>query len=278
MADPRILQPKQGGTGSGTAPTTGQIPYSVSGENYTPTELDTSIVSGLQTALDTKVPYTGNRNRFVVGVTDFILSVTQGGFPAWSGSGFGTTVGTISPLAGEVNHPGIVNLISSVAANSGYYFFTTITGFLLAGGETTEIIFKTRDITANTYVRMGFSDVAGLVTTPTDGVYININGETLDGRTVSNSVSSTTGTAYTLLDETWYRLKIILNSDATRVDFYLYNEAGIELWTDFLTTNIPTTTGRQTGHGITAYFAGTTATGLISIDYMNLYIDRNLTR
>jgi hypothetical protein len=34
-------------------------------------------------------------------------------------------------------------------------------------------------------------------------------------------------------------MKIVVNDAGTRVDFYLYNDSGTELWTDYLESDIP---------------------------------------
>lgn len=216
-----------------------------------------------------------NKGRFMIGATDFPgVTSSNTALPTWATQAI--LSGTNPVIAGEVNHPGIASLRSTTTANSGYGYVTSLTAFLLAGGETTELIFQWQSETTTT-AKFGFQDVY-TISAPVDGAWINMASKTLDGRTSSDSVSSTTGTSYTLVSNTWYRAKIVINSDATRVDYYLYNEAGTLLWTDYLTTNIPTATGRETGHGIFATDAGTTAVELVYLDYMNLYIDRVLVR
>jgi hypothetical protein len=184
--------------------------------------------------------------------------------------------GTLNPTAGSANHPGIVQCTSSATGNSGGTFYLNSTGLLLAGGETTELVFWLIT-TTDTTVRFGFQD-SFTSTAPVDGAWINIAGTTLTGKTRSNSTESITGTSYTITANTWYRVKVVINADATRVDFYLYDAAGTQLWTDYLTTNIPTATGRETGHGVVATNAGTTAKPLVNLDYMNLSMTRTLTR
>jgi hypothetical protein len=100
----------------------------------------------------------------------------------------------------------------------------------------------------------------------------------ITGRTMSNSNSSVTGTGYQIVTNTWYRWRVVVNADASRVDFYCFSEAGALLWTDNLTNNIPTAAGRETGHGIVGTNAATTAVTLYDLDYMNIEIARALTR
>ncbi len=220
-----------------------------------------------------------NTNRFVVSSLEFVNNSGNVG-PIWQGIGFGGTAGTLiaSTTAPTANHPGVQTFKSAAAANSGYRFYPANGGtqYLIAGGETTEFIFYPIT-TTNSVVKMGFQDSA-TQSANVDAVNINITGTTLSGKTFAASEASTTGTTYTVSASTWYHAKIVVNSNATRVDFYLYAENGTQLWTDSLTTNIPTTAGQETGHGIVAYNTGSSAVEIIDMDFMNLYIDRNLVR
>ena len=184
--------------------------------------------------------------------------------------------GTNSVVTGTVTHPGQYKETSSTTANSGAFIGTSINSVLLGGTETTELIFQVLT-TANTTVRFGFGDTQS-ITAPVDGAWINIAGTTLDGRTSSNSVSSTTGTNYTIAATTWYRAKVAVNSTATQVDFYLYNEAGTQLWTASLTTNIPTAAGREVGNFYIATNSGISAVDLLLVDYISFVITRALVR
>lgn len=189
--------------------------------------------------------------------------------------------GTLSNLAASPNHPGTSALNSSTSSTSGARISLTAAALSLSGSETTDFILRPQTLTGTT-IRLGFLDTL-TGSDQVDGAYIEmaqvggVDG-VIVGKTASNSVRSTTGTNYTLVTNTWYRLKIAVNSDATRVDFYLYSEAGALLWTDNLTTNIPTAAGRETGHGIVATNSGTTAVTLVDIDYVELYIRRTLVR
>jgi hypothetical protein len=184
--------------------------------------------------------------------------------------------GYSAQVVGDSDHPGIVNLCSGTNANSGYLWRVYPTSTLLAGNELFEAVFQLVT-TANTTVRLGFTDT-GSATPPTDGAWIEINGTTLDGRTATNSSSSTTDTNYTMTASTWYSVAVVVNSDASRVDFILYDSAGATLWTNNLTTNIPTTTNRETGVSTIATNSGTTPVCLIGLDYMSFSIRRLLNR
>ena len=183
--------------------------------------------------------------------------------------------GTQSLQASTPDHPGIVRFFSSTTANSGARVITGLSALRLGGGESTEIVFRVIN-TAGTTVRMGFLDTTGNADA-TDGVYIEIVGTTLVGKTANNNTRSTTGT-YTITANTWYRALIELTTGLIVANFYLFNENDGLLWSDYLDTNIPTSSGRETGHGIIATNSGTSAVALIDLDYMDLKINRVLNR
>ena len=187
--------------------------------------------------------------------------------------------GTQAKVASDQHHPGILRLTSSTTANSGGRIQTDTTAFRIGGGEIFEIIFQHLVASGtNTTLRFGFLDTTSN-SDAVDGVYFEIPANSLNivGKTASNSTRSTTSTSYTLTINTWYRAKLSITT--ARVDFYLYDDAGNLLWTDYLTTNIPTASGRETGAGIVATNSGTTATNLINIDWMAIWFkDRTLTR
>lgn len=187
--------------------------------------------------------------------------------------------GTLTALAGLAKHPGIATIASSTSANSGVSIRTDNTSILLSGNEDTYFIFKP-DTLAGTVARMGFHDSPS-TGGPTDGAYLimsqvgGVDG-TIQGRTVSNSVATLTATSYALSSGTWYIGRVKVNSDATRVDFYIYDEDGSLLWSDYNTANIPTSAGRELGHACNWHNSGTTAVNLVHIDYISLWFRRQL--
>lgn len=184
--------------------------------------------------------------------------VLASGTNVWPGAGIVTA-----------HHPGVVHIRSSTTTNSGGKWLTEPVMILLGGKEYFEAIVNPTDIGADTTVRVGFMDTTDH-TDNVDGAYFELSAGTLKGKTATNSTRSTTGTTYTPSTATWYRLVIMVKSDASRVDFYIYNDAGTILWTNSLTTNIPTAVGRETGAGIVATNVGTTQTYLIHVDYMGI--------
>lgn len=203
--------------------------------------------------------------------TDFLTNSTHALHqPPWYSAAI--AAGTASTPAGSPTHVGINRFTSSVNANSGWGLLTSTAAILLAGGETSLCRHRPQTL-AGTTRHTGFHDSSS-VSDPVDGAWIWQDPATgiIYGRTRSNSVGSTTGTGYQLVTNTWYCEIIVVNADASRVDFYLYDDAGALLWTDFLTTNIPTAAGRELGHGFVTTNSGTTAVALVDTDYLSIRI------
>lgn len=207
------------------------------------------------------------------------LELLASSYHPWAAAAL--TGGAIGAIAGTSQHPGIRRISSAAAATSGGSILTVANALLLASHESTDFILRPQTL-ANTTIRVGYLDTTSSADA-TDGVYLEmaqvggVDG-TLVGKTANNGARSTTVTSFVLVTNTWYRLRIILNANATRVDFYLYDEAGALLWTDNLTTNIPTAAGRETGHGLLATTSGSSVLNLVDVDYIDMLIARVLTR
>lgn len=181
--------------------------------------------------------------------------------------------GTWNATVGESLHPGAYRCQSSVSANSGGSLKLQNTSAILIAGNEKSTLWHRPQTLALTTRHHGFHDTT-TVTDPVDGIWIWQDPATgiIYGRTMSNSVGSTTGTGFQLITNTWYCEIIVVNADATRVDFYVYSEAGALLWTDFLTTNIPTAAARVLGHGVVTTNSGTTSVALVDLDYLSVLI------
>lgn len=227
---------------------------------------------------DIAVAASKTRKNFFI-ETDFLYNSTGLAYAPWNAAAISS--GTLPAASTSVvpDHPGITGISSSTSANSGAYIVTTLTSFLLGGSEKTEYIFKTpTSINASTTVKLGFTD-SQTASAPTDGLFVNIGSNSVSGKTYSNGSTSTTATSHTVDADTWYRASIELNSNATTATFNLFaDNSETPLWTDTLSTNIPSGAGRYVGHGVVATNSGTTAVSLIYLDYMNLKIDRDLAR
>lgn len=187
---------------------------------------------------------------------------------------------TTAPASGVVtgNHPGVVLMRSSTTANSGWKYQTDITQFLIGGGEVFDIVFRTPAALTNTTYRFGLLDTVTSADA-VDGAYFEVAATGVAvGKTSSNSTRSTTATIATLVVNTWYHARAVVNTAATQVDFTIYSEAGSSLGTASLTTNIPTVAGRETGAGFIGTNSGTTASDVANLDYMAITFTRSLQR
>lgn len=188
------------------------------------------------------------------------------------------TGGTWTQIASEANHPGILEITNTGGANSGANVtLGGLTNVLLGGGEVAEFVFRFPTI-ASVVVNMGFLDQTTVAGGITDGAVLILSANLIFGRTFSNTVTSGTATNFAAVLGTWYRGKVVLNSNATRVDFYLYDSNGGLLWTDFLTTNIPTGAGRETSFGIFAYKTSAGAVNILDADWAAYSRTGTLTR
>jgi len=221
--------------------------------------------------------------RFPMLQTDFLGPAGAG--TAESAWGFDYAViasGTQAKIASEANHPGILRTSSSTTTNSGGYCMTDNASVYISGGEVFECIFQPRVASnTNTTIRIGFMD-SYTSTAPVDGCYFELATGTLNIVGINRyGTTNTTSTApvATLTVNTWYRLKIEVNSSASSVTYTVYNSSGTVLGTQTNTGTIPTgSTGRETGCGVIATNSGTSATLLAYWDMMSFYYNKPLTR
>lgn len=201
---------------------------------------------------------------------------TSNAVPVWSSFALGT--GTLGYPAGDATHIGVMSYVAHVSnANSGYAYRTNTSIFLLSGGEKTTLIFKTPTVFTNVLRRFGFHDTIDH-NAPIDGIYVEMTAETLTGHTSNSSTRSDTGTSFSLIADTYYRVVVELNALATLVTYTLYaDNSNTVLWRDTLATNIPTGAGRYTSHGDICTL--TTATGVADtigyIDYMDMVFPKS---
>jgi hypothetical protein len=207
--------------------------------------------------------------------TDFTYPTTavgaSGGFEAsniWSGSLQPASAGLITG-----DHPGVFRFDSSTTPNSGYKVATYVDTFTIGGGEEFNIIYNLTTLANSTY-RFGFHDSTSS-SDAVDGCYLEIDGSGVGtGKTANNSTRSSTATTYTHTAGTWYRLKIKVNSAATSVAFTVYDDTGTVLWTNTLTTNIPTgDSTRKCGAGFVATNSGSSSVALLHVDYMSVSLE-----
>jgi len=189
--------------------------------------------------------------------------------------------GTASAQSGNAIHPGVVRLSDSTTANGGYRIMTDIAAFLISGNESAGFVFRHQAGRPTSSYRLGFQDSTAIQTNPTDGCYFLVNStgasfnNTLTGICRSNNAQTKTATTFDLTPNTWYRGNLEINSQATMINFSLYNDAGSLLWSDVVNSNIPTASGRETGFGVIAGETTTdAAAAIVDLDYMVLIINR----
>lgn len=184
------------------------------------------------------------------------LIFTEGGISSGNAAQY---TGTIT------NHSGVWYIAShSSNANSGASF-THASGYTLSQGAV-EFITYFSPTHANTNARMGFRYTT--IIPSTDEIVLVIGSSlSLSGVTEAAAASSsTTGTSYTLTEDTWYQGRIKVNQAGTLVTFELYNEYGVLLWSDTISTNIPAVAVYPT---IRSTYGGTPSgtTTLLYVDY-----------
>jgi hypothetical protein len=232
---------------------------------------DMLVYSGLSWMNKTQ-EFISRQNQRVV-YTDFMNSSTSAGvqFP-YTITLVNTGAVNSSILTNGVN-PGINRFRSSATPNSGVYLLPigTVIGtgtYYYQPNTQVDYIFRTPATIVGTgiIVRFGMVQTASSTVDFDYGTYIEINENSLYGKTADNSVRSQTSTTYTLSTDTWYhgRVKYVSSS---LIEYSLYNMGGTLLWSDTLTTNIPSST--RINPIILTLSSGSTAIDLIINDYFS---------
>lgn len=197
--------------------------------------------------------------------TEFLGATVSDAVKPWGNTTISS--GVPSQLSSETNHFGIMR-IASAGANSGTStrLGDASSSVLLGGGEFTECVFAFEQTNSCTHW-IGFID-ANNTTESVDGIYLEqVNGY-VRGKTSASSSRSTTTTSNLVAMSTWYSSKVDLSDDRSTATFRLYSESGSLLWSDTLTSNIPTNSANLTSAGFVT-FHNSAATNLIKIDYVN---------
>lgn len=124
-------------------------------------------------------------------------------------------------------------------------------------------------------IRVGFLD--SISATPTDGAYFRYTHSVNSGRweavTVSNSVETAEDTGITAEISIFHVFKIVANSDATQVDFYIDGTK-----TNDITTNIINDAARLTGKVLTIQKTAGATARIVYADYYELIATRTTAR
>lgn len=202
----------------------------------------------------------------VVQYCEFITAATTAN-PPFVGAAISSGTNAANTTNLNASRPGVVRMTSSTTANGGYKWQTDVASIRLGGNE----VFTTGIAPVNfttTTMYAGFHD-STTSALPVDGVYFKYaTSGVIVLETSNNSTRSTSATITTLSLNNWYKLKITMNSNATSALGEVFNAAGTLIGSATLTTNIPTTAGREVGSGITVTESTTTATAMLDLDYI----------
>lgn len=166
------------------------------------------------------------------------------------------------------NHPGVLSLSSSATVNSGVQITwgANTNAIQLRAGLVFDCVFFPVTF-ANTVYRIGFTDSATSADS-VDGVYFELNGSAdVVAKTSSNSVRTTGTATATLSASTWYHARIYVTSTSS-VSYFVFNAAGTQIFTDTITTNIPSGNGRETQLRFIVTNSSGAATFLAQLDYI----------
>lgn len=203
---------------------------------------------------------------------DFVATVaTQ---PPWTGSAGASGTFTVGNVTQLENRPGIAIINSSVSVNSGYSFVTQTMFALRSGEQTSFLMAPTNNVTTDS-IRAGFGDFSSAVVATANGVYFEIANGTAKGVTAKTSTRTNTATSYTFTPNIFYHFVLDMNTAGTEATFTIYTEAGLQVWQEKISANIPTS---AMFHGIRASSSGTTAVALLTIDFMDITYNLPATR
>lgn len=198
--------------------------------------------------------------------------ITSGAiYGPWVVANIGTPTYAVGTATAD--HPGVMQVTSQASANTGATILMPVTQIIPAGGEMSEFVFQV-GITTGAIDFLGFF-IANSYTQPTTGAWINIAGTTLSGVCGGGSITST-GSTYTITQATWYRATITNNTANTLWTFRLYTCSNKTLvWTDTVSSNLP---AALLSHGIVTANSGGSAVLCGVLDYMNVQVNRALSR
>jgi hypothetical protein len=192
-------------------------------------------------------------NKLTLLLEDFIATVTSSatsgqGQTGWTMAslGAGATTAVASTLFGRYG----VNSLSTGTTSGGRTCLNKGGNILLFSNGVTvweaSVRLANLSTPTETYIYYaGFGDNA-LAGDQTDGVYFEYNEEVSGNfwsiKTANNTVRTTEITSIPILVNEWYKLKIEIAPNGTRVDYFI-NDINI----GFINTNIPTAIDRNTG-------------------------------
>ena len=217
-----------------------------------------------------------SRKRMVLVESDIMSANATASIPGLVGNAIQS--GTMEAGTGDANHPGVVNMKDNTLANGGYGFFGASSMMQVAGGEKATMVFRLLSARSTITARFGYIDTLNQLS-PTDGVWLELAGGQIRGRTANSASLLATATNGTCTVNRWYTCVLEVNADASATTFRLYEEDGPLQWSDTISGGLPTSNGRETGIGLTAHESTTDAgVAMIAVDYVCWEINRDLVR
>jgi len=178
---------------------------------------------------------------------------------------------SVSTLSNE-NNPGVIAITSSVtSASSGGSIIPSSTGsprnYAVGVGMQYDLIMRTNALSENVIIRFGIVAGTTNATQPANGVYLRLNNSELVGQTASGSVRSQTSAYNGITEATWYHFRVKMVSESLSV-YELYDMDGTLLWTDNLSTNLPSI-GEGVQPTFIAYNQIAEARQICQVDYIS---------
>lgn len=199
---------------------------------------------------------------------DMITTTANDNFQKLTFNSGGWSVSTFS----NENNPGVIAITSSVAsASSGGSIIPSSSAsprnYAVGVGMQYDLILRTSALSASVIMRFGIVAGTTNATQPSNGVYFQLNNNDLVGQTASGSVRSQTSAYTNITEATWYHFRVKMVSASLSV-YELYDMNGNLLWTDSLTTNLPTI-GEGVQPTFIAYNQIAEARQMCQVDYMS---------
>lgn len=217
-----------------------------------------------------------NRKKVVLFEKEWVgFTLANAGLPELGGAAFAS--GTITAVASETNHQGLVRIVSSSSANSGYYFVSLSSQLFATPLLTWESITRVKATNAGAQMTLGFTDNAGIAA-PVDGIRMWRSNNFLIPQIYANSVLAQ-GYEYSISSNQFVYTRIQVNTNMTSVDFYAEDsDTGALILSTNLAGTLPASSGRVFSTGFVGGHTNSVAQNIEDIDWTTAYIDGPVSR
>jgi len=217
-----------------------------------------------------------NRKKVVLFEKEWVgFTLANAGLPEIGGAAFAS--GTITAVASETNHQGLVRIVSSTSANSGYYFVSLSSQLFATPLLTWESITRVKATNAGAQMTLGFTDNAGIAA-PVDGIRMWRSNNFLIPQIYANSVLAQ-GYEYPISSNQFVYTRIQVNTNMTSVDFYAEDsDTGTLILSTNLAGTLPASSGRVFSVGFVGGHTNNVSQNIEDIDWTTAYIDGPVSR